>query len=163
MRKIWTFISLIAVVVFAIGFGISKYNSTNANENPKVYTMQKALSDELFAADFNVEEKTLDIKELDPLGETTRIAISEEGEKELINAMEQWELTEYVYNPSEKNISAPIDYHLYLTINTGYSFYLSMEAKRLHVMSQDVEATYNIENGEEFFTLLKDLIQKTPA
>ena len=100
MRKIWTSISLMAIVAIAIGFGVSKYNSTNANENLKVYAMQEALSDDLFSADFNVEEKSLDIQKENLLGAPIRITISEENEQELINAMEQWELTQYDYNSS---------------------------------------------------------------
>ena len=163
MRKIWTSISLTAIVAIAIGFGVSKYNSTNANENLKVYTMQEALSDDLFSADFNVEEKSLDIQKENPLGAPIRIAISEEDEQELIDAMEQWELTEYDYNSSAENISAPMDYYLYLTINTGYQFFMSLEGKRLRIASEGVEATYNIQNGDEFFRLFKSVIPKTSA
>lgn len=161
MYKNWKFVSLVPIVAIAVGFGVAKYNSTNASDNPKVYTMQEALSDDLFAADFNVEEKSLDIKKLNPLKESTSIAVPEKDEQALINAIEQWTLTEYIYNPSENNVSTSPSYSLYLTINTGYSFYVESEEKRLYLMSQDIEAIYNIQNGDEFFTLLENAIQKT--
>ena len=158
MCKNWKLAGLIAIVAIAIGFGVVKYNSTNASDNPKVYTMQEVLSDSLFTADFNVKEKSLDIRDVNSLKESKSLAISEEDEQELINAMEQWTLTEY--NLSESNESMVPTYRLYLTINTGYSLYLSSEQKRLYVMSQDIEASYNIQNGDEFFTLLEKGIQK---
>ncbi|WP_063180403.1 hypothetical protein, partial [Lysinibacillus odysseyi] len=158
MSKNWKLAGLIAIVAIAIGFGVVKYNSPNASDNPKVYTMQEVLSDSLFTADFNVKEKSLDIRDVNSLKESKSLAISEEDEQELINAMEQWTLTEY--NPSESNESMVPTYRLYLTINTGYSLYLSSEQKRLYVMSQDIEASYNIQNGDEFFTLLEKAIQK---
>ena len=161
MRKIWASISLIAIVVFAVGFGVSKYNSTNANENPEVYTLQEALSDDLFTADFNVEEKSLAIQTVNPPDVSTSIAISKEDEQKLINAMEQWKLTEYVYNPDRKYVRNFNTYSLYLTINTGYRFYLELEKKLLSVTSSGFEKEYNIQNGDEFFTLLENAIQKS--
>ena len=164
MKKKGITIGFIAILLIAIGFGISKYNSTNAenNEDENVYTMQEALSTDVYNANFKVEEKSLVIstQRLDgeEFSKITELNISKEDEQKLINEMEKWELIEGSFE-SYKAFKEDSYYSLYLTISTGYRLLLDSKEKTLYISEE--ETSYQIKNGDKFFALLEKIKKET--
>ncbi|MEK4628887.1 hypothetical protein MKZ17_11835 [Solibacillus sp. FSL R7-0682] len=165
MKKNRLTIVIIGIILFAIGFGVWIYNSTNADHNEsreeKVYTMQEALSTEFYTANFNVEAKSLVIStqrlEGDKFTKITELSISKEDEQILINEIEQLKLTKGNFE-SYKAFNADSYYSLYLTISTGYRLLLDSKEKTLYISEE--ETSYIIKNGDKFFALLEKIKKK---
>lgn len=163
MKQIGITIGYSVIILLVIGFVVGKYNSTKADENIKTYTMQEILSDENFTADFNVKEKSLVIETVNLEEESKRIDISKEDEQRLIEKIEQWKLIKNIPEVKDTNANSFADYSLYLTLNTGYKLYAVSRENRLYVMDRHIEGRYIIQNGDEFFTLLENVMQKPPT
>ncbi|MEK4532141.1 hypothetical protein [Solibacillus sp. FSL K6-1554] len=165
MKKVLSLIGLIVVVIVGVTFAIS---TTNADKNKEetdtkdttVYTLQQALSTDVYTANVDVEEKslTLSTKRMDKnfdIQDSKELVLSEETEKELINQMVQWELVKYNDFDLTKSLRNDSHYDAYLTVSTGYKLYLDSVDKTIAI--SDKKQAYKIQNSGDFFTILKNI------
>ena len=137
-RIITVVILPLLVIIIGVGFAIAMKDG------------DYSASDVLENANFNAENPSVSIQSIDyeKEGFYTEIKIPEETQRELIKAFKDAKFKEVTDLPS-----LDYDYHMKITLNTGYAMFLDSSKKSLYI--QDTKKAYEIENDSDFFSILK--------